>query len=255
MRTVGGINILMYHQVGEFARVANHRSTYCDHRRFATQMALLASGGYRVLSMDQALACLRGEAPISSRDVVLTFDDGYESFCRYVLPVLQRHGFPAMVYLIAGLLGRRAEWFARDGRETPMLLSAAEVRGLQREGIDFGSHSFSHLKLAHQDDATLRAEVGGSRRMLEDVLGAEVRHFCYPYGSHDLRTIDAVAQAGYATATTCMRAPARPGQDLLALPRKAISQGDNLRGFWWRLHVKNQPRRPLLARPCCGACV
>ena len=30
------INILMYHQVGEFAPMKAHRSTYCDHRRFAS---------------------------------------------------------------------------------------------------------------------------------------------------------------------------------------------------------------------------
>jgi hypothetical protein len=78
------------------------------------------------------------------------------------------------------------------------------------------------------------------------MLDAPVEHFCYPYGSYDLRVLAAVAEAGYrsATTSTCVRAPARPGDDPLALPRKAISFGDNLAGVAWKLHLKNSPKGP-----------
>lgn len=244
-----GINILMYHQVGEFAPMKAHRSTYCDYRRFASQMAYLARFGYTVLSMDEVLTCLRGQNPIPPKAVALTFDDGYDSFYEYALPVLQQHGFPAMVYLISGMLGQPASWFAHDGRDTPLLMSAARVRELRRAGIDFGSHSVSHAKLAEQNPQRIREEVSRSKAELEDVLGEPGKHFCYPYGSHDLRAIEAVAEAGYESATTCARARATSADDPLTLPRKAISWGDNLVGFLWRLHVKNTPRHPPLRRP------
>ena len=242
------INILMYHQIGDFAPMRTHRATYCDHRRFAVQMAYLARFSYRVLSMDEVLACVHGEMPVPPRAVALTFDDGYENFYEYAFPELERHGFPAMVYLISGMLGKSAGWFAADGRDTPPLLSAARIRDLRRAGVDFGSHSVSHRKLARVGPAIIRDEVVRSKIALEDLLGEEVRHFCYPYGSHDLRTMAAVAEAGYLTATTCMRAPAGPADDPLALPRKAISHGDNLLGFMWRLHMKNTPNTDLLRR-------
>lgn len=243
-----GINILMYHQIGAFAPMRTHRSTYCDHRRFARQMAYLDRFGYTVLSMDAVLECLAGRRPIPPRAVALTFDDGYENFYEYAFPILARHGFPAMVYLIAGLLGQPSHWFAASGRDTPPLMSAARIRELHRQGIDFGSHTVNHLKLAEQDEATIRREVGEARTRLEDVLDSAVTHFCYPYGSHDLRAVEAVEAAGYRSATTCVRAPARLGDDRLLLPRKAISFGDNLLGYWWRLHVKNRPKQPPLVR-------
>jgi peptidoglycan/xylan/chitin deacetylase (PgdA/CDA1 family) len=231
-----------------------HRSTYCDHRRFAGQMSYLARFGYSVLAMDAVLACLRGQRPIPPRAVALTFDDGYESFYEHAFPVLQQHGFPAIVYLIAGMLGQPARWFAADGRATPPLMSVVRVRELRRAGIDFGSHSVSHAKLADQSTQRIREEVSRSKAELENVLGEPVKHFCYPYGSHDLRAIDAVAQAGYQSAVTCVRAPATPTDDPLALPRKAVSWGDNLAGYFWRLHLKNAPRHPPLRRPghCLG---
>lgn len=247
-----GINILMYHQVGPFEQLEGamnaHRSTYCRVERFAAQMAFLKRFGYTVLSMDEVLACVRGERPIPPRAVALTFDDGYENFAEYAWPILRRHGFPAMVYLIAGLIGQPSSWFARDARPTPPLMSAARIRELRAEGCDFGGHSVNHLKLAEQDDATVRREVFDCKARLEDLLGEPVRHFCYPFGSHDLRAVEACAEAGWSSATTCERAPAGRADDPLTLPRKAIAWGDSLPGVWWKLHVKNTPKRPPIRR-------
>ena len=81
------------------------------------------------------------------------------------------------------------------------------------------------------------------------MLGEPVNHFCYPFGSHDLRAVDAVADAGYLSGTTCIRSPASVADDPLTLPRKAISYGDNLLGYYWRLHMKNTPKRPSIRRP------
>ena len=243
-----GINILMYHQIGDFSSVKRHQSTYVHYRRFAQQMQYLARFGYTVLRMDEAVDCLKGARPTPPKAVVLTFDDGYENFYEYAWPVLQQHQFPSMVYLISSLMGQPASWFASDGRATPPLMSASRVRALRSQGVDFGSHGVSHVKLAEQTTERIQTEVSDSRASLADCLGEEIRHFCYPYGSHDMRAVLAVAEAGYTTAVTCERAPATSQDDLLTLPRKAISYGDNLLGFFWKLHVKNSPKRPPIRR-------
>jgi peptidoglycan/xylan/chitin deacetylase (PgdA/CDA1 family) len=240
----GGISILMYHQVGDFKPMKSHRSTYCHYRRFASQMRFLHRFGYRVLSLDQALACLNGERPVSPKAVVLTFDDGYENFYEYAWPELRRHGFPAMVYLLSGYLGKPSSWYAADNRATPMLMDRDRILELRREGVDFGSHGVSHVKLGEADEVTVHEELSGSKRELEELLGEEVRHFCYPYGSHTLETVEAAEAAGYTSAVTCQRAAATREFDPLALPRKAISFGDNLAGYWWKLTAKNEPHLP-----------
>lgn len=238
-----GISILMYHQVGDFAPMQAHRSTYCHYRRFESQMAFLHRFRFNVLGMDRALACLRGERPIPPRAVVLTFDDGYENFYEYAWPALSRYGFPAIVYLLSGLIGRPSGWFERDGRETPMLMGRERILELRRLGVDFGSHGVSHRKLAEIDAESVRREVCDSKRQLEALLDEEVRHFCYPYGSHDLDAAAVVAEAGYDSAVTCLRAAATPDFDDFLLPRKAISYGDNLAGFFWKLAMKNEPKQ------------
>lgn len=245
---MNGIQILMYHQVGDFPAMDTHRATYCDYRRFGTQMAYLKLGGYHVLRLDDALRCLRGEMPIPPRAVVLTFDDAYENFYEYAFPVLQKHGFPAMVYPISGMLGQPAAWLAADNHATPLLMSAARLRQLRAAGIDIGSHSVSHVRLTEQSIERIREEATRSKAELEDVLGERIDHFCYPYGSHDMRVVEAVAAAGYRSATTCERAPATCADDPLTLPRKAIAWGDSLIGVWWKMHMKNTRKRPPIRR-------
>lgn len=244
----GRISILMYHQVGEFPPMSRHRPNYCHHRRFAAQMRFLKGFGFRVLRLDEALACLGGAQPLPRRAVVLTFDDGYEGFLRHALPELQRHGFPALVYLVSGYLGGTADWFAKDpGRAIPRLLSCEQVRALRAAGIDFGSHTATHPKLAGLDPERQGRELRGSKAVLEDLLGAPIRHLCYPYGSFDRTTLSAAYQVGYQSAVTCLRGPATPEDHPLVLPRKGISYGDNLLGYAWKLLVKQRPTPTLSA--------
>jgi peptidoglycan/xylan/chitin deacetylase (PgdA/CDA1 family) len=241
------ISILMYHQVGRFRPMRRHRANYCDAGRFERQMALLAQGGFSVLDLDTALACLRGERPTPARAVVLTFDDAYAGFVEHALPVLRRRGLPAVVYAISDWLGRRMSWSAPEpGRAEPRLMSAAQLREVQAAGITIGSHSASHAKLGELDPERQRRELIDSRAALEDVLGGEVRHLCYPFGSFDLTTIDAARDAGYVSATTCLRGAATAADHPLVLPRKAISFGDNLLGFGWKLLVKHAPKPALI---------
>jgi peptidoglycan/xylan/chitin deacetylase (PgdA/CDA1 family) len=238
-----GISILMYHQVGDFAPMQRHRSTYCHYKRFHRQMAFLHRFRYNLLSMDQVLACLNGEQPIPPRAVALTFDDGYENFYEYAWPALSRYGFPSMVYLLSGLIGQPSSWFEKDGRETPLLMDRERILQLRRQGVDFGSHGVNHLKLAEIEADAVHHEVFESKRQLEALLDEEVRHFCYPYGSHDLKAAEEVGAAGYRTAVTCLRAAATQRFDSWLLPRKAISYGDNLAGFFWKLAMKDEPKQ------------
>ena len=237
-----GISILMYHQVGDFEPMPAHRSTYCHYKRFEAQMGFLHRFRYRVLSMDEALACLNRERPVPPRAVVLTFDDGYENFYEYAWPVLERYEFPSMVYLLSGLLGQPSAWFEKDGRATPPLMGRERILLLRRLGVDFGSHGVSHAKLAEVAPDQVIQEVTASKQQLEALLDEEVRHFCYPFGSHDATALEAVERAGYHSAVTCQRAAATPAFDPLLLPRKAVSYGDNLAGFFWKLAMKDAPK-------------
>jgi len=229
----------MYHQVGRFRAPARHRAGYCDVGRFRRQMRWLAVTGCRVISLEEALDSLFGERPLAPRSVVLTFDDGYQSFRDHAWPLLARHGFPATVFLVAERIGARADWL-RDGQAHAPLMDAGTIRDLHARGVTFGSHTLDHPRLSRINAAEQHRQIDASRDRLEQLLGAPVRHFCYPYGDYDATTRDLVRQAGYVSGLTCIRGAANVAENPWELPRKAVSWGDSLVGFAWKLHCKQR---------------
>jgi peptidoglycan/xylan/chitin deacetylase (PgdA/CDA1 family) len=85
-------------------------------------------------------------------------------------------------------------------RERP--LDHSQLRGLASEGFEVGAHGFSHKLLWRLPPTELVQEVGPCKLILEDIIGREVRMFCYPRGRYDASVVRAVQEAGYWGART-----------------------------------------------------
>ena len=154
--------------------------------------------------------------------VGITFDDGYVNVLEAALPELQRRGFTASVFIISSRLGGTNEW--DDGPTWP-LLSAGQVRELTATGMEIGSHSSTHVRLAGLDAGHLEAEVSGSRASLGELMGTPIRGFAYPYGSMDAAARQAVRVAGYDYACAVQTPMSELG--LMGLPRIYVGQSDD----------------------------
>jgi len=185
--------ILMYHAV---ATVAFDPNMLCvPPERFAEQMSWLQRSGLRGVSVATLTEAMRAGR---QRGLVgITFDDGYASVLDAALPVLNQHGFGATVFVISDRIGGRNDW--DKGTDWP-LLSAAAVRELASAGIEIGSHSASHVRLAGLEPDELARQVRQSRADLAALLGRAVAGFAYPYGVVDAAARQAVDDAGYSYA-------------------------------------------------------
>lgn len=209
--------ILMYHAVADPSYDPNLLAV--SPRRFAGQLAWLARYGLRGVAVGTLVSALRAGR---ARGLIgITFDDGYASVLENAVPALARHGFTATVFVISDRLGGTNDWDA--GTPWP-LLSAVQVRELAAAGLEIGSHSATHVRLAGTPAETLRAEVSGSRQRLTQVADADVRGFAYPYGDMDATARRAARDAGYDYACA-VRAP-RAALGPMALPRVYVGQGD-----------------------------
>ena len=209
--------VLMYHSISPSAEPDPHRLRVHPDR-LDSHLRLLRRLGLRGVSLTELVrAADRGEA---AGLVGITFDDGYTDFLDHAVPVLQRHGMTGTVYVVAGRMGRQNEW---DTGPRLDIMDADRVRAVAAAGQEVGSHTMTHARLAGADPAVLAAEVGESRRVLEDVLQAEVASFCYPYGSYDQAAADAVRAAGYDNA--CVTGDYQPG-DRVTLPRCYVGPRD-----------------------------
>jgi peptidoglycan/xylan/chitin deacetylase (PgdA/CDA1 family) len=215
----------MYHNIARVPQdVRVYRSLYVSPSSFARQMAMLKMLGYRGVSMSDAMPYLRGEK--DGRIAVITLDDGYVDNLEFAMPVLQRYGFTATCYVVSSLVGQYNVWDAdRLGVRKPMM-TGDQLRAWHDGGMEVGAHTRTHVRLSQCTEQQQRDEVHGSKAELEDRLGLRIGQFCYPYGDHDDRAVDAVRNAGFDAATTTHRgrAEAKPSIDVMRLPRIQVAR-------------------------------
>jgi len=194
------IPILMYHQVAEIPRKLDPRGLAVPPGQFEGQMSYLARKAYLCLTLPEALRHLRKGGRAPAKSFVLTFDDGYQNVHSRACPILERFGFTATVFLVAGRMGSPSNWAGQEGARSGLLLSWAEARDLARRGFVLGSHTLSHPRLSLLDGQSAFEEIRNSRVLLQDRLDMQVDFFSYPYSDSDARIERLVESAGYTAA-------------------------------------------------------
>lgn len=124
--------------------------------------------------------------PGDSPRVALTFDDGYRDFRRHVVPILHEYDVPATVFVIADAVENPT--FAHNDRYDYEYMGQAELETLVGDDlVTVGNHTRSHPHLSELTRDELEREIVGAKHRLEDLLGADVRRFCFPYCVPDER--------------------------------------------------------------------
>lgn len=187
-------------------------------RTFTRMMERLAAGGWKTLPLADAVRCLRGDAPLPPRRMLITFDDGYRSVLTGAAPVLRRLGFGATLFLTPLLLGRPVIFPGESLCPPEPALTWEEARSLATGGFDIGAHGAAHTDLRTLPDADLTAALHGARQELTGRLGVPVTTLAYPFGFHDVRVVAAARRVYDACFTTVLRV-AHPGGDAAQIPR------------------------------------
>jgi peptidoglycan/xylan/chitin deacetylase (PgdA/CDA1 family) len=217
------IPILAYHSLDESGSVIS-----LSPEIFRCQMEFLHSRGYRVYTVSEYAKLIKGGEKIATPAVVLTFDDGFANFLTEAAPVLREYGYRATVYIPTDFIGQRSAFTSLV--DLP-ILSGSEIRNLAGEGFEIGSHSLSHSNLTRLAMNQVRNEIERSKGELENLIGKEVRTFCYPRGDYNHEIAELGKDAGYQAAVSL-----RPGNRnsitaIYTLYRIAIGPRDSIDYF------------------------
>lgn len=207
------VPILMYHNIG---KVDSPWWVYPSD--LEKHVAFLAAQGYTAIFPSDLAANRIWGKPLPEKPVILTFDDGYLNALTEAGPILEKHGFKGIVYLITGLVHESAD--KRMSYEDSDCLVWPEVKKMKKSGVfDFGGHTVHDANLAATRDPYREI-----RACYEDIVnnaGFKPDSFCYPHGQYRLETLGPVRLAGFTTAMTCKDDVAMTGRDcdLVELPR------------------------------------
>ncbi len=212
------VPVLTYHRVVDVSAVGQ-LDLKVDPANFAAEMDALSSAGFHSISQAQLFSALYKGASLPTKPVIISFDDGYVDDVRTILPILKRHGMIGWFFVITG---RMTE---------PGFLTAAQIRELDRAGMDVGDHSAHHVDLRALTPSELTSETLGSRRVLQRVLEHFVYTFAYPFGYFNATVLDALRRAGYTMAFTTQGGTTESTDAPLTMPRIHVGRSETPSGL------------------------
>lgn len=184
------------------------------------QFDWLAKHDYHVVSLQQILDAKAGKKPLPQKSVLLTFDDGYQSFYTKLLPLLEKYRYPAVVALVGSWL---------EGKDIPEdihkpFLTWPQVKALRASGrVEIASHSYAQHKgiVANPQGNTqaalvtrfydgktgryesdkhylqrVQSDLDRNSQILFKHLGIKPRAMVWPYGEYNQLTIAAARKSG-----------------------------------------------------------
>lgn len=210
---VGRIPILMYHEIS-----SGPDCMWVEVNDFRAQMQYLHDRGYQTLTLSQAGEMLAGHFD-TSKMVVLTFDDGYDTFYNQAWPILEEFHQTATVFVITDLVG------------SPEYMNWEQIKHLASQGVEIGGHTCSHPLLPDLPDSGVQTEIMQGKKEIEAHIGVVITSFCYPTGKYNDQVVQTVKQAGFTEAVTMVQREASSADNLLLLPRWGVYKNDPLERF------------------------
>jgi peptidoglycan/xylan/chitin deacetylase (PgdA/CDA1 family) len=230
------LRILTYHRIGSPLKGKKYEALTVLPERFRAQLKLMQLMNFTHSSLDDVAEKLKNKKKFPRKQIVLSFDDGFDELYEQVFPLLTQNHIPAIIYLVTDRTENN--WKSRKALRPLKLLSPERICEMSRHGIMFGSHTRTHENLTRCTDDQLLNEVVNSKKVIEDMLGLEVKHFCYPYGAVNQRVADTVKLAGYKTACTTKKGSVYLNSNPFMLPRLTVGKRMNLLKFLLKITIK-----------------
>jgi peptidoglycan/xylan/chitin deacetylase (PgdA/CDA1 family) len=227
------VPVLMYHHVGEPDATADaiRRDLSVSPENFEAQLRYLIEHGFAPITLECLVAHLQLGHPLPPKAVILTFDDGFKDQYTNAYPLLKKYGFVGTFFIITG--------FVDEGR--PEYMSWSEIELLHAEGMEIGSHSYTHPSLFGKSFDYVVWQVLGSKEAIEARTQEPVRFFSYPSGQYDQLTIDVLRSAGYWGAVTVEAGSMQTGERPFEFKRIRVRGSYDLTDFdhwlnYWLAH-------------------
>ncbi len=264
---------LCYHDVQD--KIVDKHIMTITTDELTSHFKWLKENNYHPVSLDDILAAKRGEKNLPKNAVLLTFDDGYESFYNRIYPLLKLYHFPAVYALVTKWLDAPEGGtftYGSKKRSRSMLLTWKQIKEMVDSGlVEMASHSEnSHYGILanpqgntqpkytslqynkktgtyeSQQDYIKRvdADLKASSDDLYKHLGIRPRAVVWPYGAYNKIT-QKLAKKNGMEITLTLDDGINTVDDLTQIKRVLISNDIKFENFFWDLQQDDR----LIQRP------
>lgn len=226
------IPILFYHQICDGGLIGKNQRSCVSPKRFNEQMEFLYRQGYLTLTLNDVCDWIDRKKKLPKKSVCITFDDGHRDNFYIAFPVLEKYGFKATIFIAADQVGREI-WYSRKLKKWERafddnddlyfeFLTWQQIREMDKHGISFQSHTYSHPYLTELPRRNVKKEIKESKDILERNLGKSIDFLSYPYGDYNNEIKNIIKEYGYRGAVACDWGVVSHKTDKFALKRQYV---------------------------------
>ena len=157
---------------------------------FEENIKTLLENDYKVISIKELNDANIRKSNLSSKPIIITFDDGYYSNYEYIYPILKKYNIKASIFIVTDKIGKEI-----DGIK---YLGWNECLEMQNSGlVEIYSHSKKHVFYDKLPVRRIRDDVKESYKDIEEHLGKQdLKVFAYPYGAYTDETVKTLKNNG-----------------------------------------------------------
>ncbi|MHC3399175.1 polysaccharide deacetylase family protein [Aeromonas veronii] len=230
--------VIMYHRFIEQDSEKGVHGTWMPITMFEKHLRLMKWLGYETLTFrDLADKGFIHRLQYGKKYLMITADDGYQDNLTRMLPLLERYGYKAVVYVVTGEGYNRWDVEHPTNPDTKVsLMSGEQVKALAASGhVEIGGHTLTHPRLSQLTAEQQAHEIQENKRQLEALLGHPLLSFAYPYGDMNESAKEQAITAGYRFAVATNSGPKAMHQDPFQIRRIAIFPRTDVFGLWRKI--------------------
>ncbi|WP_139463385.1 polysaccharide deacetylase family protein [Aeromonas veronii] len=231
--------VIMYHRFIEQDSEKGVHGTWMPITMFEKHLRLMKWLGYETLTFrDLADKGFIHRLQYGKKYLMITADDGYQDNLTRMLPLLEKYGYKAVVYVVTGEGYNRWDVEHPTNPDTKVsLMSGEQVKALAASGhVEIGGHTLTHPRLSKLTPEQQAHEIQENKRQLEALLGHPLLSFAYPYGDMNESAKEQAIAAGYRFAVATNSGPKAMHQDPYQIRRIAIFPRTDVFGLWRKIH-------------------
>lgn len=230
--------VIMYHRFIEQDSEKGVHGTWMPITMFEKHLRLMKWLGYETLTFrDLADKGFIHRLQYGKKYLMITADDGYQDNLTRMLPLLEKYGYKAVVYVVTGEGYNRWDVDHPTNPDTKVsLMSGEQVKALAASGhVEIGGHTLTHPRLSQLTAEQQDHEIQENKRQLEALLGHPLLSFAYPYGDMNESAKEQAIAAGYRFAVATNSGPKAMHQDPFQIRRIAIFPRTDVFGLWRKI--------------------
>ncbi len=222
------LTIIMYHQVTTSASLIGDYVVSVE--QLESDFKYISEHGYTSITAEELYYYVSNGIELPENPIIITFDDGCESFYSYAYPLLQKYELKAVMSVVGSFADKFT--LVEDHNLRYSCLNWDEIAELSDSGIvEIANHTYdmhsnsggrkgAAKKYGESDDEYAAAITADIEKMQEETFNYTGKYpitFTFPYGAMSKNSRAIVADMGFGVIFTCEEKVNRITYDLDSL--------------------------------------